>query len=826
MVSSPDHRTQVNTVAFESNLSSSTRVMAPAAHHDGTLGEVLEIIQELIEQHETRLCLALLQALYCKPLVNAPLEAADCSVKNLLSIFVNEQQKCPNKEALDALAARSASRKQMDPPAPPNQIPDISATSEKVVSWSPNTTVLPVGKASLQGSPSCLSSTVESTPVQVFDLVPGDTADVEVALDTFDAPLPSAVASQSKKTTIDASLHRASLTSSTQSNVQKQKSEWLKVLPRKRTTDEELEENLQYGASTVSLDPKQGALAIPTGWWIIHPNSAGRLKWDLLGVIFIAVEAFLVPLSLGFDVEPAPAWFWTCTGYFMCDLCSQFSTGIYQHGCLVMKQNEIIKAYAKGFFLVDLCATLPWEHMFSGGEDFGKIARIGKLMRLFRLLRLLRLKKLIHRIEDVLPGNAVLFLELLKMLMLFGIMCHWVACVWGFIGLPKNTNHSTADSPPHNWEDCEPGGPCEPGIEGSPWLHRSGLDNFDVSLRYIVSLQFAAGLLLGADWPVTPGFWGERIFICFMMVLSFFMCSLVLSQIVVVVNELSESKKELAFQIRCMKEYMRAKKVPVALQAKVRQYLEYQHHVCNEKQTKNLQFLNSLSQFLRLEVMEGVHGYVVLQNPLFQEMPRPVLQRVCNLCESLLCGHQDAVVHRGQSATSMMFLVKGSWNVLNVSPGHESETLEPPCWIGYTCLFKDMIWPNTCVSIGPSELLRLGKEELLQLLYTFPESMRVFKAYQIRILEGDLISTGVKCGTCGKFGHSSNCCSQKDEGSLSSSFVNRATQAVRRKSNTPKVALMPTRDTKKLVTPASALETNNGNERTNVEDFGGESTDF
>merc|ERR1712224_233320 len=181
-----------------------------------------------------------------------------------------------------------------------------------------------------------------------------------------------------------------------------------------------------------------------------------------------------------------------------------------------------------------------------------------------------------------------------------------------------------------------------------------------------------------------------------------------------------------------------------------------------EQHAQNQQFLNSLSHFLRLEVMECVNSSTILLNPFFQEMPRPVLQRVCALCESLLCGHQDIVVHRGHRATSMMFLLNGIWNVVYQGNTKKNEVIRPPHWIGYTCLFMDMLWPNTYISVGHSELLKLGKGELLELLADFPESDRIYKTYQRRIKEGVLIGTGAQCGICKKMGHSSNCCSEKD----------------------------------------------------------------
>lgn len=757
----------------------------------GTLAELLEVLQFLLQQHELKICMDLLVALRLfQPLACTPLDVGNVSVKGTIGSFLEEQRHNPNQKTLDVLEAsylpgthkrwqkttRGAKtvvgNSEIAPDVVANPVPrSVDMKNRKTVSGCEptsrplkplklsNAVVETAMEPQTREAPDSATASPKRSP-QEFTVEPEDltgdgqdaTSEATEEKDGLTVPVPHLMPEViSDKEDIPGKEYeplRASLAQGPDDN-----------LDMKATTTD-------YGtgsvtASMLDLDQKkQDELATPSGWWIVHPNTPMRLRWDLIGVVLIMVEAFLVPLDLGFDISASVGWFWLTTAYFFFDLCSQFTTGYYHHGCLVMRQSAIISNYLKGFFLVDVMATLPWDYIFEDDSAIGKVAGAGKFMRMFRLLRVLRLRDLMDRIEDLLPGaNALLLFSLMKMLMLFIVICHWIACIWGFLGLPEKTGHAAGGSRPIPWEECEFGGPCESGIEGSPWLRRHGLDNFGPGTRYLISLQFSAGLILGAEWAVSPGFWVERIFCILMMIFSFFLCSMVLSRIVVIANELSESNKELEQQIRCMKAFMRAKKVPVSLQAKVRQYLEYKHTIVTEQQQQNRQFMDSLSQWLRLEILEHVHSPTILHNPFFQELPRPVLQRVCDLCVTVLCAHHDIVVHQGHRATGMMYIVQGHLGVMNQeSYDDEPAFMTAPSWIGYLCLFKDMIWPHAVVSAGNSELLKLEKSELLELFADFPASLKLYNQYQELVKQGNLVEAGAKCSVCDGFGHAAGCC--------------------------------------------------------------------
>eukprot|EP00746_Dinoflagellata_sp_MGD_P015037 gnl/MRDRNA2_/MRDRNA2_133291_c0_seq1.p1 gnl/MRDRNA2_/MRDRNA2_133291_c0~~gnl/MRDRNA2_/MRDRNA2_133291_c0_seq1.p1 ORF type:complete len:854 (-),score=100.85 gnl/MRDRNA2_/MRDRNA2_133291_c0_seq1:95-2656(-) len=536
-------------------------------------------------------------------------------------------------------------------------------------------------------------------------------------------------------------------------------------------------------------DPASRALGIPTSRWICHPEKKWRILWDCLGFGFIMADIVWVPLHLGFDIEAHSGWHWTTTAFFAADIVVQFCTGYWSEGTLIMAPRLTVQKYLKSYFLIDFCATLPWEYvLFDGsGASMARVLVAGQMLRLLRLLRIVKLCDLLARLQDIIQSPQLsLMMSLFKMCLVFVLLCHWCACLFGALGDPAKVDPDSANLPSYTMETCEPGGACEGGLVGSPWLRRYGMDGFDVETQYLISLQHCMGLLTGSEALLSPGFWGERIFTIIMNMMSFLLGSLVLSNIVVVVGELNQQNRELQMRIRQAKSFMVSRKVPQDLQVKVKQYLIYEQKASTSAKTAGVQkqFMSKLSSGIRLELTEHMNRDIILRHPFFQQLARPTLQRICASASTVLCAPADKVVQRGHAARSMAYIVQGTLKVMRPSSNHStvehlpqpsirsdmqqkaktvypwspaakspSVYVGPPSWLGDVSLFTDTTRANTVFSLTHSELLTLTRKTVLNILSDFPKAWKQYEAYRERVMRGDLIAAGVLCMYCKSPGH-------------------------------------------------------------------------
>ena len=76
----------------------------------------------------------------------------------------------------------------------------------------------------------------------------------------------------------------------------------------------------------------------------------------------------------------------------------QYDTGIS------FSPNEIRRSYLKGWFLIDLVSSIPWDVLISAfihKESNFKFLRFLKILTLIKLLRITRLAKAARRWEEV-----------------------------------------------------------------------------------------------------------------------------------------------------------------------------------------------------------------------------------------------------------------------------------------------------------------------------------------------------------------------------------------------------------------------------------------
>lgn len=578
----------------------------------------------------------------------------------------------------------------------------------------------------------------------------------------------------------------------------------------------------KLGARLTLSDENAPLLARPTGWWIIHPNHVPRVVWDIGSLVLIIAESVLVPLSVGFEVMPPTVWLHLVTVFFGIDIILTCITGFIVDGILCMRQSMILKRYLSTFFLIDFISTFPWEYALQGdGEgdqastDAVKISRILKLVRLARLLRLIRLKAILSRLEDLVPELVTelhVGITLIKMLSVFGLLLHWAACFWGFLGSPERMGHSSADLPPIDLEQCAMGGACEHGVRGSPWMRRYSLENMGVEVQYLAALQVATGLITGGEWGMTAGHSPEIIYVVLMMVAGVLVCSMVLSQIVVVAQKVSQDSDEFRDNMRATKEFMASRKVPLSLQTKIKRYMQFQHRLKKQSVLDRHSILRLISPWLQLELTEHLNSKVMMGHPFFKDLSPMVFKRMCSLAKVVLYAEGDVVAQRGHRATCMFFVVQGRLRVIRVSrtgpvsrstqqrnsteaeeaektdengnqkkptlsrhrtniavraakdeaheeDAKEASVLEPRSWVGDLCLFKDFVRANTIVAIVHSELLTIGKEEINDMLVEFPGSKKVYEGWRKRV-GGESSAGGVRCEHCNGLGHSQENCPQ------------------------------------------------------------------
>ena len=138
--------------------------------------------------------------------------------------------------------------------------------------------------------------------------------------------------------------------------------------------------------------------------------------------------------------------------FFALDILMNFNTAtVDEHFNITDDRLEIALNYFKGWFLIDFLSIIPFELMTAiVEEDDGpnsakinqivRITRVSKLYKLAKVVKLLRLFKWVKRRREITQkvmaivrtGAAIDRVVFFVMMLL--LMCHFVGCIWIFIG--------------------------------------------------------------------------------------------------------------------------------------------------------------------------------------------------------------------------------------------------------------------------------------------------------------------------------------------------------------------------------------------------------
>mmetsp|Transcript_5293 Transcript_5293/g.14617 ORF Transcript_5293/g.14617 Transcript_5293/m.14617 type:complete len:514 (+) Transcript_5293:3-1544(+) len=444
-----------------------------------------------------------------------------------------------------------------------------------------------------------------------------------------------------------------------------------------------------------------------------------------------------------------------------------------------MRRAWLTAKYMRTWFVLDLVSTCPWENLFSFLEPSGtsptddgggqttllRIIKLGKLMRVLRLLRLAKINSLIMRFQSsgLLPASMYELkfgMSAVKMFIVFFFLSHWGACLWGWIGDPENIDGSAAGDP-YMIETCTMGGPCEHGIEGTPWRRRYGLDNYSGMTQYLAALQFAAALITGGEAPMQPSHPVERMYTVVMMILSIFVSSIVVGEILLIMNRQSEMTLAFEDQMQQCREFMVAREVPLSLQVRIYRYMESQHRQLKRNASDDRSFMDHLSVWLQVQLVEYLHRTHIIRHPFFKAIPcEEALRRICLDAKPMIFANGDPIVEEAHLALCAHFLVRGKLRV-QLTDGRGGLYLKPPCWIGDKCLFVDTLRTNTVVAISHTETLTVHKSSLQTVTIEFPEVATIYEEFRQKLLNNDLAS--LKCPICGDIGHSEETCPSRPE---------------------------------------------------------------
>jgi hypothetical protein len=210
----------------------------------------------------------------------------------------------------------------------------------------------------------------------------------------------------------------------------------------------------------------------------VLPDSNFRLGWDTIMTFMVIYYAIAVPVQLSFGGKAGTAVdyieiVFNC--FFGLDIIINFCTGFKKNGVLVRNRVKIAKSYLKGWFWIDLVATVPVDLLVnalassgsggsggSGGSSATlRMNKLFRMLRVFKLLRVVKIRRLFRRMEQYTKLNPSI-VRLAKTMVALVFVWHWIACAYWAI--------AQLDRPETVMDELS----ADVGVDSSSAFHGSG----------------------------------------------------------------------------------------------------------------------------------------------------------------------------------------------------------------------------------------------------------------------------------------------------------------------------------------------------------------
>ncbi|CAE7277002.1 Hcn3 [Symbiodinium necroappetens] len=476
---------------------------------------------------------------------------------------------------------------------------------------------------------------------------------------------------------------------------------------------------------------------------VVSPNSKFRVGWDFASVTLIILDAFLLPLTMAFDLDVSPftaeakggevllqVLAMTSLIFWPLDMVMSFNTGFYRKGALQLKRKDICLHYLKTWFAFDVCVlAVDYTAGFVGNvsKEQGDLlrplrsARYLRLLRTLRILRIFKAGKVNVIIENLVISMGRQWLILLftigRMLMVIGGVTHVLACVFFVVGKAVSEARGLQAVP--EAQDLKMGS----------WIDIAQISLSDPSIQYVHSIGWI--LLPPAPPQLDPESGLEHVVAVLVFVLTVLVIGSALSILTGTLHEIRQVNNERSRKRRELRIFLQTKAVSTELMMRIMSYADY-------KMTRHSPIgydTSLISPVLHAELATFQLGDHLRGHPLYLLTSKIFPQVFAEFCRSLdktYFSEAESVFIEASLAESMYITSHGAFSVcteLDMANNVCNFVNEHRYFAEVSMYVEAVMHDCTLVAESFAEVFKLSGHKLADILSHSPPCATMFVEY-------------------------------------------------------------------------------------------------
>ncbi|XP_069552725.1 voltage-gated delayed rectifier potassium channel KCNH5-like [Brachyistius frenatus] len=473
-----------------------------------------------------------------------------------------------------------------------------------------------------------------------------------------------------------------------------------------------LAEALQLG-SDILPQYKQEAPKTPPH--IILHYCTFKTTWDWVILILTFYTAIVVPYNVSFKTKQNNlAWLVLDSVVdiiFLIDIVLNFHTTFVGPSGEVISDAKLIRMnYMKTWFVIDLLSCLPYDiinafehvdedvlthaspvsHLHESSNFHRNTTRIedsgfpglSSLFSSLKVIRLLRLGRVARKLDHYLEyGAAVLVL----LVCVFGLVAHWLACIWYSIGDHEVIDEATNTIKTDSWL-------CQLALSmGTPYRYNaSGTGQWEggpnKETLYISSLYFTMTSLTTIGFGnIAPTTDGEKIFSVAMMMVGSLLYATIFGNVTTIFQQMYTNTNRYHEMLNNVRDFLKLYQVPKGLSERVMDFIVSTWAMSKGIDTDKV--LSICPKDMRADICVHLNRQVFNEHPAFRLASDGCLRSLAVDFQTTHCAPGDLIFHVGESVDTLCFVVSGSLEVIQ-----DDEVI---AILGKGDVFGDVFWKET-----------------------------------------------------------------------------------------------------------------------------------
>ena len=454
---------------------------------------------------------------------------------------------------------------------------------------------------------------------------------------------------------------------------------------------------------------------------VIQPAGRFRLTWDAVGLVLILLDAFILPVTLAWDITGGfdsvggtiqSLTFWISVIYWTADVFLNFVTGFYRSGKLISDRTTIVVHYIKTWLVFDITLlSIDFLHAFT---EMGELAalRYARIVRAFRLLRLLKMSKLQEILQEVAASTGqqwiMLVIAIVNTAFMILVVAHMLTCMWFWLGRAVEEDHEA---------------------KYTSWMQRSGGELYRQQLSVYVQYLHSLRYVMNAPSPpdIAPESEWERLFDIFSYIFTLVVIGSAVSAIAGTLQELKAMNEASARQRREIRIYLTSQNASFELVSRIMKFVDYKL----QKMSMVTFDPTLISATLQTELFVGQRSRFLERLPIFRltsDLFADVFASICAALSKNVYEQKEYIFVSGAWSTALYVTAGGTFHYVDEDGG--STELEGEYWFGELSLYSEQTIHRSTLSARTfAEVFALGGKELADCVRDSPGCTTMFCEY-------------------------------------------------------------------------------------------------